>query len=182
MASGVFLSPAAADVLSQAYPVEYLGKTLPKLPNFYTPRTTVRYDYGRSMKRARARSQDDSSRRIVGSSKVVVTYRDGKEVVDPREWGNHSSHPEDQGLITKGTFGPILSTVILDATRGEMTWDRWERGSAGTLAVFRYRVPKNQSHYSVAFHGLSSDKGDANPATGYLGEVAISRPPARFCV
>jgi hypothetical protein len=185
MASGVFLSPAAADVLSQAYPdlneqrrmvaltVEYLGKTLPKLPNFYTTRSNVRYDYGRSMKRARARSRDDSSWRIVGSSKVVVTYRDGKEVVDPREWGNHSSHPEDQGLITKGTFGPILSTVILDATRGEMTWDRWERGSAGTLAVFRYRVPKNQSHYSVAFHGLSSDKGDANPATGYLGEVAI---------
>jgi hypothetical protein len=162
--ASVFLSPAAADVLSQAPPdlneqrrmvastVEYLGKTLPKLPDFYTTRTTVRYDYGRSMQRGKVKSQDDLSWRTLGSSKVVVTFRDGKEIVDLREWVNRSSHPEDEGLITKGTFGPILSTVILDAAHGEMTW---ERGSAGTLAVFRYRVPKNQSHYSVAFHGLS---------------------------
>ncbi|MGA9241339.1 MAG: hypothetical protein WBW03_05100 [Silvibacterium sp.] len=189
--ASVFLSPAAADVLPQAPPdlneqqhmidltVEYLAQTLPKLPDFYATRTTVRYDNGRSMQRARAKSQDDSSSRdnslwrIVGSSKVVVAYRNGKEVVDPREWGKHSSHPEDEGLITRGTFGPILSTVIADAARGEMTWDRWERGGAGTLAVFRYRVPENQSHYSLAFHGLSSDKGGANQGAGYHGEVAI---------
>jgi len=54
-----------------------------------------------------------------------------------------------------------------------MAWDRWERGSTGTLAVFRFSVPENQSHYSVAFHGLSSDAGDAEQATGYHGEVAI---------
>jgi hypothetical protein len=183
--ASVFLSPAVADVLPQApsdlneqrrmvaLTVEYLGTTLPKLPNFYATRTTVRFGDGPNMKRARAKSQDDSAWRIVGNSKVVVAYRDGKEVVDPREWVKHPSDREDEGLITRGVFGPILSTVILDAARAGMTWARWERGSAGTLAVFRYRVPKNQSHYSVAFHGLSSGKGDANPATGYLGEVAI---------
>jgi hypothetical protein len=109
----------------------------------------------------------------VGSSKVVVAYRDGKEVINPREWGKHPHHPEGEGLITRGTFGPILSTVIGDAAHGGMTWNRWERGSAGTLAVFRYRVPKEHSHYSVSFHGLSSDKADAEPVTGYHGEVAI---------
>jgi hypothetical protein len=183
--ASVFRGPAAADVLPQAPPdlneqhrmitltMEYLGKTLPKLPDFYATRTTVRFDNGRSMKRARAKSQDDSSWRIVGSSKVIVVYRDGKEVIDPREWGRHPHHPEGEGLITRGTFGPILSTVILDAVYGEMTWDHWERGSAGMLAVFRHSVPANQSHYSVAFHGLSSDKGDAAPVTGYHGEVAI---------
>jgi hypothetical protein len=41
------------------------------------------------------------------------------------------------------------------------------------LAVFRHSVPANQSHYSVAFHGISSDKGDAEPITGYHGKVAI---------
>ena len=155
-----------------ALTVEYLGKTVPRLPDFYATRTTVRFDKGRSVKGAEAKSHD-SSWRIVGGSKVVVAYRDGKEVVDPREWGKHPSHPEGDGLITRGTFGPILSTVIQDAAYGEMIWERWERGSAGTVAVFRYRVPKNQSHYSAAFHGLSSDQGDAEQATGYHGEVAI---------
>ena len=183
--ASAFLGPAAADALSQAPPdlneqrrmmaltVEYLGKTLPKLPNFYTTRTTVRFDNGRSMKRARAKSHDDSPWRMVGNSKVVIAYRDGKEVVDPREWEKRPSHPEGDGLITRGTFRPILSTVILDAAQGEMTWERWERGSSGTLAVFRYRVPANQSHYSAAFHGSHSDEGDAEPVTEYHGEVAI---------
>lgn len=185
--ASVFLTPAAADVLSQAAPdlseqrrmialtVDYLGKTLPKLPDFYATRTTVRYDGdapGVKM-RTRAASQGDSSWSEVGSTKVVVLYRDGKEVVDPRDWGKHSSHPESEGLIAKGTFGPILSTVIVDAAHGETTWDRWERGGGETLAVFRYRVPENQSHYSVAFHAGSSDNGEAEQATGYHGEVAI---------
>ena len=184
--ASVFLSPAVADVLSQVPPdsdeqrhvlastAEYLAKMLPKLPNFYATRTTVRYEEGmQSGKRARAASQKDSSWRQVGSSTAVVTYRDGKELVDPREWGKHPSHPKGVGLITRGTFGPILSTVIADAAHGEMAWDHWERGSARTLAVFRYRVPQNQSHYSLAIRGLSSDKGDAEQITAYDGEVAI---------
>jgi hypothetical protein len=181
--ASVFLSPAAEDVLPQSPPelneqrrmiastVDYLGKTLPKLPNFYATRTTVRFDDGPLKKRARVNSQNDW--RKVGGSKVVVAYRDGKEVIDPREWVKHSTHPEREGLITRGTFGPILSTVFRDAARGEMTWQRWERGDTGTLAVFRYRVPANQSHYSVGFHGPSSDKGDLELATGYHGEMAI---------
>jgi len=179
--ASVFLSPAAADVLSQARPdldeqrrmlaltVEYLAKTLPKLPNFYATRTIVRFEALQKGRRAWA----ESSWRQVGSSKVVVAYRDGKEVIDPREWGKHPHHPEGEGLITRGTFGPILSMVIVDAAHGGFTWSRWERGSAETLAVFHYRVPQDQSHYSVAIRGLSSDKAAAAPVTGYRGEVAI---------
>ena len=183
--ASVFLTPAAADVLSQTRPdldeqrhmltltVGYLAKTLPKLPNFYATRTTVRFDNGRSMKRARAVSRNHSWRQV-GSSKVVVAYRDGKEVINPREWGKHPHHPEGEGLITRGTFGPILSIVFVDAAHsGGFTWSRWERGSARTMAVFRYRVPKEQSHYSVGTHGLSSDQGDAEQTTGYHGELAI---------
>jgi hypothetical protein len=181
--ASVFLRPTAVDVLPQACPdlneqqhiidltVEYLGKTLPKLPNFYATRTTVRFDDGPLKKRARVKSQNDW--RKVGGSKVVVAYRNGKEVIDPREWVKHSTHPEREGLITRGTFGPILSTGFGDAARGEMIWERWERGDMGTLAVFRYRVPQNQSHYSLGFHGPSSDEGDEEMATGYHGEVAI---------
>jgi hypothetical protein len=184
--ASVFLSPAAADVLSQARPnsdeqrrmlamtVNYVGKTLPKLPNFYATRTTVRFEYKLIRKRTRAGSWSDSFWRQVGGSKVIVVYRDGREVIDPREWGKHSHHPEGEGLITRGTFGAILSVVFVDAAHsGGFTWSRWGRGSAGTAAVFRYRVPKEQSHYSVGTHGLSGDKGDAAQVTGYHGDVAI---------
>jgi hypothetical protein len=184
--ASVFLSPAAADVLSQTRPnsdeqrrmlamtVDYVGKTLPKLPNFYATRTTVRFEYKLIRKRTSAGSWSDSFWRQVGGSKVIVVYRDGREVIDPREWGKHSHHPEREGLITRGTFGAILSVVFVDAAHsGGFTWSRWGRGSAGAVAVFRYRVPKEQSHYSVGTHGLSGDKGDAAQVTGYHGDVAI---------
>jgi hypothetical protein len=177
--ASVFLAPAATDETIQAPPdldqqrhmialtVDYLGKTLQKLPNFYARRTTVRYE-GEIQKVSRmgAETQDASLWRRVGSSEVTVLYRDGKEIVDPRGWEKRSAHPEVGGLITKGTFGPILSAVILDAAHGEMTWDRWEHGNAGTQAVFRYTVPENQSHFSVA-------AGFAEQAGGYHGDVAI---------
>jgi hypothetical protein len=184
--ASVFLAPTPADVLSQAPPelsdvrrmlalaVDYLGKTLPKLPDFYATRTTVRYDGdARTVKRGGLIYVEGSSWREVGRSKAIVLYRDGKEVVDPREWGKHPSHPEGEGLITRGTFGPILSMVIVDAAHSEMHWDRWEREATGTLAVFRYTVPEDRSHYSVGFHGTSSNAGDAKAVTGYHGEVAI---------
>jgi hypothetical protein len=68
--ASAFLGPATADVLSQSSPdltqqrrmiastVEYLGKTLPKLPDFYATRATVRYDGDvRRVRNARAKSQ-----------------------------------------------------------------------------------------------------------------------------
>src|SRR5262249_645544 len=138
--------------------VDYLAKTLPKLPNFYATRTIVRFEEKPRGSRAGGESRNRSSWHQVGSSKVVVAYRDGKEVIDPREWGKHPHHPEGEGLITRGTFGPILMVVIVDAAHGKSTWSRWERGNSGALAVFRYRVPIEQSHYSAGFRGLSNDE------------------------
>jgi hypothetical protein len=184
--ASVFLRPGAADVLSQARPdldeqrhmltltVGYLAKTLPKLPNFYATRTIVRFEDKQSGRPTSAGTRNHLFWRQVGSSKVVVAYRDGKEVVDPREWGKHPHHPEGEGLITRGTFGPILSVTFVDAVHsGGFTWSRWERESAGTAAVFRYRVPKEYSHYSVGTYGLFSEKRDAEQPTAYHGEVAI---------
>jgi hypothetical protein len=184
--ASVFLDPEPADLIPQAPPDldeqrhigtltgEYLVRTLPKLPDFYATRTTVRFaDDVRRANHAKATSPYDSSWRELSSSNAIVAYRDGKEVVNPREWGKHPSRPHDRGLITRGTFGPILSIVIEDAAHGEMIWDHWERGSTGNLAVFSYRVPESQSHYSVGFHGPSGDTGAEGRPTEYHGEVAI---------
>jgi hypothetical protein len=56
---------------------------------------------------------------------------------------------------------------------GGFTWSRWERQSAGTAAVFRYRVEKEHSHYSVVTHSLFRGNGDAEQPAAYHGEVAI---------
>lgn len=181
-----FLPPARADVAAEPEPdlaeqrhilaltVDYVGKTLPRLPNFYATEATVRYE-GKAMKprKAGAAQEPIPGWRAIGRSKVVVTYRNGKEVVAPPGWGKHRFAQETNGLMTRGTFGPILSTVIVDAAHGEMTWSRWERSGDGALAVFRYRVPQEQSHYSVALHGDYGEMGFAEQVTGYHGEVAV---------
>jgi hypothetical protein len=101
----------------------------------------------------------------------------------PREWGNHPHHPEGEDLITRGAFGPILSVVFVAATHGGgFTWSGWERGSAGTLAVFRHRVPKEQSHYSVGTHGLSGDKEMRRRSRDITAKWRSIRPPAQFCI
>ncbi len=171
----VFLGPSAADVLPEPPPdlqeqrrvialtLDYLERTLPRLPDFYATRITVRF----------RGSPKDAAWRRLGSSREIVTYRDGKEVVDPHSWAKNAPRPEGNGLITKGVFGPMLFTVIRDAAHGETVWDRWERGTTGALAVFRYRVSQSQSHYSVSFHSRSGDTGEMEPGTEYHGEFAI---------
>ena len=59
----------------------------------------------------------------------------------------------------------------VDATHGEMKFDHWEKGAAA--AVFRYKVPENQSHYSVAFQTAVPEEAGEVQHSGYHGEVAI---------
>src|ERR1035437_2915441 len=46
-----------------------------------------------------------------------------------------------------GVFGPILSTVIVDAAQSELAWGHWDQGAGGSQAVFRYAVPKEKSNF-----------------------------------
>ena len=159
-----------------ALTVDYLGKTISRLPNFMATRTTVRYldtppppgplvgaDAGRS------------TWRLDGTSAATVVYRDGKEESAPAPEKGSKNNTEDPGLITRGTFGPILSTVIVDAAHSQMTWSRWEQGATGPEAVFHFVVPKANSHYEVAYLS-SGGQDEGHPlqqGTGYHGEVAI---------
>lgn len=185
--ASAFLMQPSADIASQPAPsleeqrriialaVDYLGKTLPKLPNLSATENIVRFDDDSASKKHARAGTHDTTWHWLGGSQAIVTYRNGKEIVDPRAWGKRPSYPEGQGLITRGIFGPILSTVFVDAAHGETTWDHWERAHNGLLAVFRYRVPQTQSHYAVAFQGsyVSSGQADSDPPMGYHGEIAI---------
>jgi hypothetical protein len=81
-------------------------------------------------------------------------------------------NPEEMGLVTMGTFGPILLTVVGDASRSQMTFSHWEHGADGPVAVFSVGVPKEKSHYQVTYHGLSQTQPTQQPAA-YHGEVSI---------
>jgi VWFA-related protein len=167
--------PAQRLMLSKT--VDYLLTTIPTLPDFFAVRTTAAYEEpaikdGQTWKT----TIGDRSLRWAGNSSSTVLYRNGYEVVDLGPVKEKKRAKQERTLNTKGTFGPILSVVILDAARSDLVWSRWEPDAGGILAVFRYKVPWEQSHYEVAYRGIQTDGNgieDFHQLIGYHGDIAI---------
>src|ERR1700722_2442178 len=112
----------------------------------------------------------------MGSLAQVVTSRGGIEVADSSggdaaksdQTSNQASSQASFDLNSTGEFGPILATVLGDAYRSKITWDRWEQNSNGPVAIFRYEVPSDKSRFAVQ---LASDQRPEFPA--YHGEIAV---------
>jgi hypothetical protein len=138
--------------------VDYVNKTIPKLPNFLATRTTVQYHQpplapGETWKTA----VGDQSLHPVDTTKAVVHFLNGKEVVGGESNGGKPLMP---GILdTVGTFGPILATVVVGATSpgSLIAWSHWEHGVNGPQAVFRYRVPQGTPLFFVGFGYLAND-------------------------
>ena len=78
------------------------------------------------------------------------------------------------GLTTKGEFGPILFTVLLDITHSTVKWKHWEEAPGKTLAVFSFNVPREQSHYQTGACCQPNDAWRAIPQfSAYHGQIAI---------
>jgi hypothetical protein len=105
-----------------------------------------------------------------------VTYRNGEEEL---EGASKNANPS-RGLVSWGEFGPILSTVFVDAAKSNLSWGHWETGPSGANeAVFQFAVPKDKSHYQVVFccaaAGVDAAEG-ARPfqqLVAYHGEIAV---------
>ncbi len=123
---------AAAQRLMISQTVDYVNKTIPKLPNFLATRTTVQYhqtplESGETWKTA----VGDQSLHPVETSKAPVRFLNGKEVV-----GDEATRgkPQKPGILdTVGTFGPIMATVLVGATSPSsvLNWSHWEKGVNG---------------------------------------------------
>lgn len=176
--ASVFLELPKAEIPERAVPdvteqrrivslaVNYLAKTVPKLPNFFARRTTVSFEAVGMVKEGAA---NDGPLRESGEAVGTILYRNGKEEVK-----QSGASDKQLGLITKGVFGPVLSTVIVDASHGEMKWSHWEDGPTGPMAVFAYRVSMPQSHYEVSYPAIVNTGLDmSNFKTAYHGEVGI---------
>jgi VWFA-related protein len=183
--ASAFLPPPPAEIPNQAAPDEpaqqhmlilvksYLEKTIPKLPDFYATRATVRYQATPQLVDFNTRMEYQPLH-VVETSKARVLYRHSNEVVESQ--GSEPDESSDNYLITRGTFGPLLAEVrqALEAPK-RIKWVRWESGPEGTRAVLRFALPAAQSTYFEGGCCLPDAEGE-NPfriQAGYRGEIAI---------
>ena len=180
-----FLDPPAAEIFSGPVPdldtqhqilsrtQKYLQDALPKLPDFFATRTTTEYEQPSpkgedTWKTALA----DQSLREAVTEKATLRYRNGHEEQDAKKKkGSSSAKRKDLNFI--GVFGPILGSVLADATQSnnKLIWSRWIQGEQGRQAVFRYIVSDNP-HYNVV-HCCLVDGQTFRTSTKYFGELAI---------
>lgn len=181
-----FLAPPAAEIPATATPdlamqrqimdltIDYASKVIAKLPNFYASRDTIHFEDTPSGQRPDASVIPYVPMHAVDRITDTVLYRHGEEVVDSGA-GKQKQGSEYQGLTTKGVFGPILGTVLIDSAHGKLVWSYWEQGANGPQAVFRFEIPKEESHYEVQFCCISgSQRNDVfKQFSGYHGEIAV---------
>jgi hypothetical protein len=173
-------STPAPDLAAQrsmmALTVDYVGKTISRLPNLFATRDTVSFEDTPQGYRADMSAIAFQPLHAIGRSSDTVLYRDGREMVDPVAGKGKKSEPASQGLITTGVFGPILGTVLMDAAQsGKLAWSHWEQGAAGPQAVFHYVVSKEKSHYQVEYCCVFTE-GESHvfqQFSGYHGFIAV---------
>ena len=167
--------------------VDYVNKTIPKLPNFLATRTTVQYhqpplEPGETWKIA----VGDQSLHPVETSKAPVHFLNGKEVVGGE---GTRGKPQKPGILdTVGTFGAIMATVLVGATSPSsvLKWSHWEKGVNGPQAVFSYRIPQATPRFFVGFGYLANDLvfpfSEKMPFHGELGVDPASGAILRLTV
>ena len=182
-----FLPPPPAEISADAPPdttaqqrmisltADYLKNTMPKLPDFFATRTTIRYEETAKFD-AVSRKMSYEPLRTAETFKETVIYRNGNEIVDSgvgKRRHRETSHPY---LITYGSFGPVLDFVRdAIAAPGALKWSRWEQSPGGPSAVFRYAIPAKKSPFRVRGCCLPDGNGTSgfDNEAGYHGEIAI---------
>jgi hypothetical protein len=154
--------------------VKYLKEVNPKLPDFFAIRTTTEYEQPSPQKADTWKTAlTDQSLREAVTEKATLRYRNGHEEQDAeKKKGSPSAKKKDLNFI--GVFGPILGSVLVDATHGDsiLFWSRWVKGEQGREAVFRYIVRAENPHYNVVHCCLVGGKTFLT-SPRYLGELAI---------
>jgi VWFA-related protein len=158
--------------------VSYVSKTIHQLPNFSATRVTTHFEETPQIQTEGHASQYLALHET-GAFKATVLYRDGQEVVDTGKVNSKNSKQQAKGLRDWGEFGPILSTVFLDAARSDLRWSHWEKIATSTQAVFQYAVAPSNSHYRVNYCCVPGTEAGGDPMApfdhiaGYHGEITV---------
>jgi hypothetical protein len=149
----------------------YVLRTLMHLPNFFATRTTARF-YGVPPELNESGMPVQLGLRSRGSYSREITFREGKEVIDPMK------HPQGAesvmpilGMESWGEFGPEPAVILTDVAVSMFTFHHWEKGLTGPVAVYHYSVPQPESHYEVNYACNGSPSFHAQPA--YQGTLAL---------
>jgi hypothetical protein len=126
--------------------VTYVVETVPHLPNFTATRVMMRYEETPKFESGSGFFVNYEPLHFTESIRSASVYNQGRE-----EAAAGSKVSMHDGLITRGDFGPILSTVLLDAAQNKLAWSRWDGNGADALAVFSYSVPVEKSHYEINY-------------------------------
>lgn len=186
--ASVFLEPPAVEIPALEAPdmttqqhmlaqtVDYLDKSIPKLPSFSILERVARYED--AMEEPDLDGEAEPSVQpwhATGSFKNVGHYSKSTEAARTGDAKGSPQNVDQSDQETNSVFGPLLSTVVVDAARGKITWSRWEQSEAGPRGVFRYEVPEPMSHYKVTSHSRSENGHDVvvQKRTSYHGEIAI---------
>jgi VWFA-related protein len=190
-----FLDPPTNELPATAFPDDatqrhmldaaraYSVQTWTRLPNFFVTRMTNRFDDG-----PHVLVQGDwpvrAGMQPAGTSSREVTFRDGKEAQDSTAAvATAVAKPaQEVGLRSWGEFGPALFVVLSDSAKGKVTFSHWEELAAapskdGTVqdpgptlaAVYRYAVPRTESHYQVNYCCVRDAKSIGGPRVVYGG-------------
>jgi VWFA-related protein len=143
--------------------VTYVTQSTRKLPDFVATRQT------RTFEDRPAGDYSYLPLHFTTETSANVVYRGGEE----RDTDSKGKKIDTvaAGLVSWGEFGPILSTVLLDAAKSQLAWRHWEQGQGKPVAVFRYAVPAKESHYQIQFCCVSDwDPGSSvsDSVTGHL--------------
>jgi VWFA-related protein len=150
--------------------VTYVTQTVKKLPDFIATRQT------RSFEDRPAGAFSYEPLHFAGQTSAHVVYRDGEEH-DTNSKGRKIDTAA-AGLVSWGEFGPILSTVLLDAAKSQLEWSHWEQSASGPLAVFRFAVPAKMSHYQIQLCCLAGAAYQSATASDYrTGNVFQEQAP-----
>jgi VWFA-related protein len=178
---------------------DFLANSIPKLPDFFATRFTATFE--------EPKVRDDQSWKVplpdqtlhlAYTSRGTVLYRNGAEVVDAESSRRKKEKGREHGLDTRGTFGPVLASVLVAAAKGQssVSWSRWEwseraifagpalqvRPSAKDetserrkLAVFHFAIPPATPLFEVSYCCLPEGNGTRiyRNMTGYHGEFAV---------
>jgi VWFA-related protein len=161
----------------------YLQNAIPKLPDFYALRNTVRFEeLPESDHETWKMPLQDESLHFATGEHATVLYRNGHEVVEKKKkLGKRGvvRGVRARDLEISGTFGPILVYVLTAATTRPSTliWKRWERGKYGDLAVFSYRAAStNKMVPEITYCCLPEGDGTTlyRNKAGTYGEFAVN--------
>ena len=160
--------------------VAYVNTTIRRLPNLFATRETTRLeDIPIGTQAELAVTSVYQPLHVVSRSSNTVLIRDGKEVAVRPDYKGKNSSTFVSALTTIGEFGPILATVMVDASKGTTLWSNWEQGTNGLLAVFRFSIPQAKSDYEIKWCCVGVKKeGVPQPGifqefAGYHGEIAV---------